>query len=309
MKLHPNARTTPRNRRLMVERLEHEGWPAAAVAEAAGVSVRTVFKWRRRYRHEGEAGLLDRGCRPQRVRKPVPAARIAKIVELRQRRMTGWQIAHRLKMAPSTVAAVLKRVGLHRLALLEPPKPPAVRYERQRPGELVHLDVKLLGGIHGVGHRITGDRSHRARGIGWQYVHVAVDDATRLAYVEVLEDQKGLTAVGFFERARRWYRSHGITIERVLTDNGSAYVSRRFRQALNRHTIKHYRTKPYRPQTNGKAERFIQTMLLGWAYKRPYNTSNQRTKALDSWLRYYNERRPHRALGMIPPTHRLRLAA
>jgi transposase InsO family protein len=286
-----------------------EGWTVSMVAAAAGVSERTVHKWLRRFREEGDAGLEDRGCRPRRFRQPVPEGRIRKIVELRRHHLTGWQIAKRLGMPPSTVAVVLKRVGLARLSLLEPPKPPPVRYERKRPGELVHFDVKPLGKVDGIGHRITGDRRQRARGVGYEFVHVAIDDASRLAYVEVLEDQKGLTAVGFLARARKWYRSRGIRIERIMTDNGSAYVSRKFRHALDHHGIRQIRTRPYRPETNGKAERFIQTMLLGWAYKRPYRTSNRRTKALPKWLRFYNERRPHRGLGMISPTQRLRLAA
>jgi len=203
---------------------------------------------------------------------------------------------------------LLRRLGLGKLSALEP-KPEVVRYERARPGELVHVDIKLLGRIGRVGHRITGDRRNRVRGIGWEYVHVAVDDASRLAYVEVLKDQKGLTAVGFFERARRWFQKRRIAIERVMTDNGSAYVSKRFRQACKRWSICHLRTKPYRPETNGKAERFIQTLIRGWAYRRPYGTSNQRTKALPKWLRYYNEQRPHRALGMISPMARIRSAA
>jgi transposase InsO family protein len=236
------------------------------------------------------------------------AARVERIVTLRYRRLTAWQIAERLAMPVATVCAVLRRLGLGKLSALEP-KPAVVRYERARPGELVHVDIKLLGRIGRIGHRITGDRRSRVRGIGWEFVHVAVDDASRLAYVEVLEDQKGLTAVGFFERARRWFAKRGIRIERVMTDNGSAYVSRRFRQACKRWAIRHLRTQPYRPETNGKAERFIQTLIRGWAYRRPYRTSNQRTKALPKWLRYYNEQRPHRALGMISPMARIRSAA
>jgi transposase InsO family protein len=233
---------------------------------------------------------------------------VRQIVALRYRRRTIWQIASQLRMAPATVAAVLRRVGLSRLSALAP-KPEVRRYQRERAGELVHVDIKLLGRIGRVGHRITGDRRSRVRGIGWEYVHVAVDDRTRLSYVEVLEDQKGITAVGFFERARRWFVRHRIRVERVMTDNGSAYVSRRFRQACKRWQIKHLRTRPYRPETNGKAERFIQTLVRSWAYGRPYRTSNQRTKALPKWLRYYNEQRPHRALGMIPPLTCFRSAA
>lgn len=307
MQLHPNAKTTPWSRREIVRRLE-QGEPVEDVADALGVSVRTIYKWRRRYRDEGLAGLEDRRSAPHRIRHRTSAARERRIVELRRKRRTGWQIAQRLRMAPSTVHAVLRRAGLARLSMLEP-KPVVRRYERERPGELVHLDTKPLVRIGRVGHRIHGDRRTKVRGIGWEYVHVAIDDASRLAYVEVLADQKGDTARAFFERARRWYAKRKIPIERVLTDNGSCYVSRRFRQALKRNEIRHLRTRPYRPQTNGKAERFIGTMLGGWAYARAYRTSNQRTKALPKWLRYYNEERPHRSLGMQSPAQRLRRAA
>lgn len=308
MQLHRNARTTPWGRREIIRRLER-GERAADVAEALSVSVRTVYKWWRRYREEGPAGLEDRSSAPQRVRHRTSAARVREIVKLRRKRRTGWQIAQRMGMAASTVHAVLRREGLARLSMLEP-KPVVRRYEYERPGELVHLDTKPLARIGGrVGHRIHGDRSTRVRGIGWEYAHVAIDDATRLVYVEVLPDQKGETAVAFFERACRWFAQRRISIDRVLTDNGSCYVSRRFRQALKRHEIKHLRTRPYRPQTNGKAERFIGTMLGGWAYARAYRTSNQRTKALPKWVRYYNEDRPHRSLGMQAPAQRLRRAS
>jgi transposase InsO family protein len=288
----------------------NEGWTVGMIAAAYDVSDATVHKWLRRFRDEGKAGLVDRTSRPRRFHRPVAQGRIRQIVTLRQRRLTGWQIARKMPMPRSTVAAVLQRVGLARLSLLEPPKPAPRRYQRERPGELVHLDVKPLGRIGVIGHRIHGDKQIRARGVGWEFVHVAVDDASRLAFAEILPDQKGITAVGFFERARRFFAAQGIPqIERVMTDNGSAYVSRRFRRALDRHSIRQIRTRPYHPETNGKAERFIQTLLLGWAYKRPYRTSNQRRWALDPWLRYYNHRRPHRSLGMISPLRKLRFAA
>ncbi len=307
MQLHRNAKTTPWSRREIGRRLD-AGERAEEVGEALGVSVRTVYKWRQRYREAGLAGLEDRRSTPHRIRHRTSAARVRRIVELRRRRRTGGQIAQRLRMAPSTVHAVLRREGLARLSMLEP-RPVVRRYERERPGELVHLDTKPLVRIGRVGHRIHGDRTTKVRGIGWEYVHVAIDDASRLAYVEVLPDQKGDTATAFFERARRWYAKRRIPIERVLTDNGSCYVSRRFRQALKRHEIRHLRTRAYRPQTNGKAERFIGTMLGGWAYARAYHTSNQRTKALPKWLRYYNEERPHRSLGMQSPAQRLSRAS
>jgi transposase InsO family protein len=293
----------------MIERLK-EGWSVGMVGAAFHQSDTTVRKWWGRYRAEGNPGLQDRSSRPNRFRRPVAHGRIVQIIALRRKRLTGWQIAQILRMPRSTVAAVLRRVGLSRLALLEPPKPPAVRYERERAGELVHLDVKPLAKIGVVGHRIHGDRRCGAPGVGYEFVHVAIDDASRLAYGEVLADQRGSTAVDFFERARRFFTAHGIRrIERVMTDNGSCYVSRRFRRTLDRHQMRHLRTRPYRPQTNGKAERFIQTMLLGWAYKRPYPNSKRRTAALAPWLRYYNEQRPHRSLGMNAPLKRLRLAA
>jgi len=308
VRLHPNARSCPHTRQLFVERVLRESWTVRQAAAAAGFSLRTGYKWLSRFRFEGHLGLEDRRSVAHHVPHRTSGARMRRIAELRQRRLTTWQIAQRLDMPMATVSAVLRRLGLGKLSALEQ-KPVVVRYERARPGELIHLDVKLLARISRVGHRITGDRRTRVRGIGWEYVHVAVDDASRLAYVEVLEDQKGLTAVSFFERARRWFRTRRIAIERVMTDNGSAYVSRRFRQACKRWSIRHLRTRPYRPETNGKAERFIQTLIRGWAYRTPYGTSNQRTKALPKWLRYYNEQRPHRALGMISPLARIRSAA
>lgn len=307
MQIHPNAKTTPRSRLEIVRRAQ-AGERPDAVAEAFGVSLRTVYKWQRRFREEGPRGLQDRRSAPLRLRHRTSAARERRVVALRQRRRTGWQIARRLGMPPSTVHAVLRRHGLARLRDLEP-KPRPCRYTRERAGELVHLDVKPLVRIGRVGHRIHGDRTTRVRGIGWEYVHVAIDDASRLAYAEVLPDQRGLTTVGFFERARRFYARHRIDIERVMTDNGSCYVSRRFRQALKRHSIRHLRTKPYRPETNGKAERFIQTLLRSWAYARSYRTSNQRTRALPKWLAHYNDERPHRSLGMISPRQHLQRAA
>lgn len=309
MSHHPNARSCPYTRALLVERVLRQGWTTQVAAEAGGFSRRTAYKWLARYRSEGVGGLEDRPSAAHRIPRRTSAARVERMVRLRHRRFTAWQIAQRLAMPLATVCAVLKRLGLGKLEALEKKKSAALRYEREKPGELLHVDIKLLGRIGRVGHRITGDRRGQVRGIGWEYVHVAVDDASRLAYVEVLPDQKGMTAVGFFERARRWYARRRIVIERVMTDNGSAYVSRRFRQACARFGIRHLRTRPYRPETNGKAERFIQTLIRGWAYRRPYRTSNQRTKALPKWLRYYNEEKPHRALGMISPLARIRSAA
>ena len=309
MRPHPKAKGNPYQRQLFIRRVWEQGWCVAEASEAAGWSERTGYKWLRRFREHGEAGLEDRRSGPHRVRNRTPRGRVEKVLRLRRNRRTSWEIARHLGMPWSTVSGILKREGVGKLKLLEP-KEPVRRYERKISGELVHFDVKTMSRWRrGPGHRATGDRSVRDRGAGWEYAHVAVDDASRLAYVEVLPDQKGVTAVAFLERALRFFRRHRLTVREVLTDNGSCYVSRKFRQACKRHGLRHLRTKPYRPQTNGKAERFIQTMLMGWAYKRAYRTSNQRTKALPKWLRYYNEERPHRALGMISPKTKIRRAA
>lgn len=305
MTLHPNAKTTPYTRELLVDRVLRLGWAVDDVAQAAGVSVRTVYRWCRRYREDGRSGLTDRPCRPRRVPHRTAAFRERQIEKLRHRRKTAVQIAHRLGVPRSTVAAVLKRRGLERLSKLAP-KAPAVRYEREQPGEILHLDVKKLGRIRGVGHRIHGNRRTRQRGIGWEFVHVCIDDHSRVAYAEVLPDECGVTAEAFLRRALRWFRRRGVATQAVLTDNGSCYVSRGFNQALREQDIRHIYTKPYRPQTNGKAERFIQTMIREWAYNRPYRTSNQRTKALPKWLREYNETRPHGSLGYRAPMSRIR---
>jgi transposase InsO family protein len=310
MRPHPRAKGNLYQRRLFVRRVLEQGWSVAEASDAAGWSERTGFKWLRRFREEGEVGLEDRRSGP---RRPPPnrtsARRIERILRLRRKRMTSWEIGQRMAMPWSTVSGILRREGVGKLKLLEP-KPASRRYERSVAGELVHFDVKPFGRWRkGPGPRATGNRARRDRGAGWEFAHVAVDDASRLAYVEVLPDQKGVTAVEFLERALRFFKRHRLRVKEILSDNGSCYVSRRFRQACKRHGLRHIRTKPYRPQTNGKAERFIQTMLTGWAYKRAYRTSNQRIKALPAWLRYYNEERPHRALGMISPKTKIRRAA
>lgn len=308
MRPHPRAKGNAYQRRLMIERIE-VGMAVAEAAAMAGWSERTAYKWLRRYREESEAGLADRRGGPRRVRQRTPRRRVERILALRRKRQTSFEIAGRLGMPWSTVSAVLRREGLGKLKLLEPKAAPR-RYQRTVKGELVHFDVKPLGRWRkGPGHRVTRNRARRDRGAGWEFAHVAVDDASRFAYVEVLPDQKGVTAVGFLERALRAFRRRRLLVQEILTDNGSCYVARRFRQACKRHGLRHLRTKAYRPETKGKAERFIQTMLMGWAYKRAYRTSNQRRKALPTWLRYYNEERPHRALGMIPPRAWIRSAA
>jgi transposase InsO family protein len=313
MKLHANARTCPKSRRLIVRRIEEQGWSLAAAAEAAGVSERTAAKWLVRWRAEGEAGLLDRCSAPHRRPTRLPADRVRVIEALRRLRMTAAEIAECLGMALSTVSRWLKRIGLGKRSRLEPPEPPN-RYERKRPGELIHVDVKKLGriSIRGAGHRVTGNRKsqfgvgpRRLGATGWEFVHVCVDDATRLAYAEVLADEKGQTAAGFLRRAAAWFSSMGITVERVMSDNGACYRSRVHAQACRELSLRHLRTRPYRPRTNGKAERFIQTLQNRWAWGALYGSSAERTAALPGWLAHYNFSRRHGALGHRPPAARL----
>lgn len=315
MKLHGNARLSPKGRLLICKRVIEQGWSLMEAAEAAGVSERTCSKWLTRYRAEGEAGLLDRSSAPKTVANRTEERRIEAIAALRRLRMTGAEIAECLGMALSTVSGILAGIGLGKLSRLEPPEP-LNRYERKRPGELIHIDVKKLGRIErGAGHRATGKRHSNPkktdgsgvvrRQVGWEYVHVCVDDATRLAYVEVLADQKARTAVGFLRRAVAFYRSRGVAVERLMTDNGGAYCSTVHALACRALKIRHIRTRPYRPQTNGKAERFIRTMLGGWAYGAIYRDSAQRTAALSAWLGFYNWQRPHGALSHKPPGARL----
>ena len=306
MNVHSLARTTPKSRALLVHRVLAEGRGVVVTARGLGVSPRTVLKWLARYRSSGLPGLQDRSSRPHRSPARLERRRVSLILQLRRCRQTTPQIARNLRMARSTVARELRRAGLHRLRLLQPPEPPR-RYQRRRPGSLIHLDIKKLGRIGGhVGHRIHGNRARRVRGIGWEFVHVCIDDASRLAYVEVLPNEQGPVAAGFLERAVAFYRQLGISVREVMTDNGSAYISRLFAAALHRLRLRHLRTRPYRPRTNGKAERFIQTLLREWAYVRAYTHSWQRTRALDPWLRYYNLRRPHGSLGGQAPFSRLR---
>lgn len=306
MRLHPNAKTTPYTREQMVARVLRLGWAVSDVAQAAAVSERTVYRWLARYRSEGAPGLQERSCCPRRVARRTPETRAARIERFRRRqRLTAAQIAARVGMPRSTVAAVLKRRGLERLTRLEP-KPPVVRYERERAGDLLHLDTKKLGRFRHVGHRITGDRRRASRRGGWEFVHVCIDDHSRLAYVEVLADETAESAKAFLQRALRWYQRRGIQPQRILTDNGSCYIARSFRAVCAELGVRHLRTRPYRPETNGKAERFIQTLLREWAYRRPYRTSNQRRKHLEPWLRYYNRQRPHGALAGQPPQSRIR---
>ena len=269
-----------------------------------GVSPRSVYKWVQRHQAEGVGGLVDRSSRPKRSPRQLTAKLVRRIETLRRRKYTGLRIAEELRLALSTVGVWLRRLGLGRLRNLEP-KPVVVRYEKKRPGELLHLDIKKLGRIQGVGHRIHGNRKKRARGVGWEFLHVCVDDATRVAYAEVLADERGETATGFLERAVAWFRARDVFVERVMTDNGSCYVSNRFARALKALGVRHVRTRPYRPQTNGKAERFIQTAIREWAYVRAYRSSLVRTGALQGFLNRYNGRRPHRGISNVTPFSRL----
>jgi transposase InsO family protein len=317
MKLHANAALSWSGRRLLAERVVVQGWTLSAAAEAAGVSVRCARKWVGRYRAEGEQGLFDRSSAPLRVANRTPADRVAVIAKLRQLRMTAAEIAETLSMPLSTVSVILKRQGMGRLGRIGLEQP--VRYERSRPGELVHIDVKKLGRIEGgAGWRVRDRKQHynptrtdaagrRRNTVGWEYVHVAVDDYSRLAYAEVLADEKATTAIGFLNRAVVFFARYGIRVERILTDNGSAYRALVHALACRKLGIRHLRTRPYRPQTNGKAERFIRTLLNGWAYAAIYRSSSERTTALDGWLWHYNHRRRHSALGHQPPATRTNL--
>ena len=307
MNIHKNARLTPRGRERIVRQVE-SGQTPQAVAEAAGVCPRTVRKWVDRYRREGSAGLRDRSSRPHRLRRPTPQAVVETIERLRRQRWTGKQIAAEVGVSPATVSRVLRRLGLNKLSALE--QEPVRRYEREHPGELIHLDIKKLGRIGSVGHRITGrypGAINRHHGIGWEFVHVCIDDASRIAFVQVMPDQRKESAVAFLEAAVAYYASLGIKVQRVMTDNGSCYRSRAFRAACKRLGLRQIFTKPYTPRTNGKAERFIQTSLREWAYARAYNTSDERNAELPRWLHRYNWHRPHGSIGSKPPISRLGL--
>jgi transposase InsO family protein len=310
MKIHANARLSPNGRRLLIDRIERDGWTVQAAAEAAGLSERSARKWLARWRAEGPDGLLDRSSAPNTVANRTGEARIACIAALRRLRMTGPEIAETLHMALSTVSGILTSINMGKLGRLG--LEPAQRYERARPGELIHIDVKKLGRIVRAGHRFTGAAGKRQAGYhrqrfsaGWEFVHVAIDDATRLAYVEILHDEKAATAVGFLRRAKAFFESHGMTVEAVMTDNGGAYRSTVHALACKALGLKHLRTRAYRPQTNGKAERFIRTMLGGWAYGALYRNSAERAAALDGWLFIYNHRRRHAGVGRQTPITRL----
>ncbi len=310
MKLHANARLSLKGRELLVDRVEGAGWSLMEAAEAAGISERTARKWLARYRAEGAAGLVDRSSAPSVVANRTDEHTVAVIAALRRLRLTGPEIAEVLSRPLSTISGILTRIGMGRLGRLG--LEPACRYERERPGELIHIDVKKLGRIARPGHRVLGQQARAKTGYhrkadsqGWEFVHVAIDDCTRLAYVEVLDDEKATTAIGFLRRAIAHYNAYGVTVQQLMTDNGSAYRSTVHAIACRALGIRHLRTRPYRPQTNGKAERFIRTMLGGWAYGAIYRNSTERTAALDGWLDYYNHHRRHSAIGRQPPLARL----
>ena len=304
MNVHKNARLTPSGRVLLVERIE-QGWSVARAAEASGVSARTGYRWLHRYRG-GDRQLGDRSSAPLHCPHRLAGEHIAAVERLRRERQTGPAIARTLGLARSTVSLILRRLGLNRLALLEA-KPAVIRYERERPGELIHLDIKKLGKIKGIGHRFVprGPGMHANKGHGWDFLHVAVDDASRLAYTEILPSEGQLDTTAFLNRSIAWFGRLGIGVERVMTDNGSAYRSHMFRDALAGAQIVHKRTRPYTPRTNGKAERFIQSCIREWAYIRPYYSSSQRSHAAAEWTNAYNLIRPHTAIAGITPWQRL----
>jgi transposase InsO family protein len=308
MNMHKNARLTVHGRALLVRRIVEEGWRVAAAAAAAGVSVRTAYTWLARWRSGGARMLEDRSSAPGRCPQRLPGETVAAIERRRRQRRSGPQIARELGLPRSTVGAVLRRLGLGRRSALEE-KPPAARYERAAPGELIHLDTKKIGRIAGIGHRITGQQvgMNRSRGIGWEHLHVAIDDASRLAYTELLPDEGKASACVFLVRALAFFAAHGVTVARAMTDNGSAYRSHDFRDLCRANRLRHLRTRPYTPRTNGKAERFLQTVMRECAYARAFRSSQERAAALPRWLHIYNVHRPHTALAGKPPISRLTL--
>jgi transposase InsO family protein len=308
MNMHKNARMTPIGRERLVQAVMGGQTPEAA-ARAAGVCSRTVRKWVARFKAEGGAGLRDRSSRPKRLHRPTPAAIVEQVEVLRRQRFTGKQIAADLGVSPATVSRILRRLGLNRMRDLEPAEP-VHRYEREHPGDMIHIDIKKLGRFDKVGHRITGDRTGQSnsRGVGWEYVHVCIDDHSRVAFSQILPDEKASSAVPFLEAAVAYYKSLGVTVTRVMTDNGSCYKAFAFRDACRDLGLKHIRTKPYTPKTNGKAERFIQTALREWAYAQTYPTSDRRGEELPIWLHRYNWHRPHGGIKSKTPISRLALS-
>ena len=312
MNIHKNARLTPASRAELVRRVLVERRSPMSVATDMGVSLRTVAKWVARYRAEGESGLIDRSSRPHRLRRPTPPATVERIEALRRQRWTGKRIAIAAGLSTATVSRVLRRLGISKLKALEPAEP-VRRYQREHPGELIHIDIKKLGRFEKIGHRITGDRARRtdlhgrSKHAGWEYVHVSIDDASRIAFSQILPDEKKESAVAFLNAAIAYYDGLGVTVTRVMTDNGSCYRSKAFRTACKALALKHIRTRPYTPKTNGKAERFIQTCLREWAYAQAYPTSEHRKAELPRWIHQYNWHRPHGSLQYQTPISRLGL--
>jgi transposase InsO family protein len=308
MDVHQNAWLTPRSRAELVRRVLVEGLASKVVAAAFGVTVKTVNKWVERFQIEGLNGLVDRSSRPHRLRRPTPEATVERIAARRRQRWTDDQIAKEVGVAPATVSRVLKRLGLNKLKALQPVEP-VRRYERANPGELIHIDIKKLGRFERVGHRITGDRvgQSNSRGVGWEFVHVCLDDASRIAFAQILPDERKESTIAFLQAALAYYASLGVSVLRVMTDNGSCYRSRAFAKTCRRLELKHIRTRPYTPRTNGKAERFIQSALREWAYAQAYPSSAHRTAELPAWLHRYNWHRPHGGLKSQTPISRLGL--
>ena len=306
MNLHKHARLSPRGRALLVDRILIQGLRVEEAAHAAGVSVRTAYTWLKRFKEEGSGGLTDRSSRPRHCPHATAPRIVDQVLEQRRARQTYRQIAEQLSVAPSTVARLLRRAGLHRLAELEPAAPHN-RYEYAAPGQLLHLDIKKLARFRQPGHRVTGNRQVNSDGIGWEYVHLAIDDHSRVAFGSIEPDERGISACRALLQAARYYRGLGVRFERVLTDNGACYRSRSFRRLVHRLGMRHLRTRPYTPRTNGKAERLVQTCLREWAYARSYANSEQRAGALPGWLHHYNWHRLHASLGYKPPITRIPL--
>jgi transposase InsO family protein len=306
MNIHKNARLTPIGRERIIRQVE-SGQTPKAVSDAAGVCPRTVRKWVERYRRDGLAGLNDRSSRPHRLHRPTPQAVVEQVEALRRARRTGKQIAAELHVSPATVSRVLKRLGLNKISALEPAVP-VRRYEREKPGEMIHLDIKKLGRFARAGHRVTGDRQGcRNKGAGWEFVHVAVDDHSRIAFAKIMKSERKRSATAFLKAALAYYAGLGVKVERVMTDNGACYKSFAFRRTCKRLGLRHIRTRPYTPRTNGKAERFIQSSLREWAYAQAYRTSRHRKDELPSWLHRYNWHRPHAGIDDKVPISRLGL--
>ena len=308
MDTHKNAPLTPKGREMMVRAVLDGGLSKAAAARQFNTTPKTVAKWVERFEAEGVEGLRDRSSRPLSSPSQATPAVCATVEALRRQRHTGQQIAAEVGVSAATISRILKRLGLNRLSALEPAEP-VRRYERAAPGEIIHIDIKKLGKFNRIGHRITGDRigQSNTRGVGWEYLHLAIDDHSRLAYSEILPDEKRASCLRFLFNALRFFQGVGVKVERVMTDNGSSFRSLRYAKAMRRLRIRHLRTRPYTPKTNGKAERFVQTSLREWAYARAYATSNDRAAELPAWLHRYNWHRPHGSLGAKPPVSRLAL--